>query len=62
MVIKVRESFVSIDECARKQGKQAMITNISRNPVLAATEICMAQEEIRHLSCELARTVLQKAI
>jgi hypothetical protein len=43
---KVRESFESIDKCAWKQGKQATVTNISRNPVLAATEICMAREEI----------------
>ncbi len=62
MANKVRESFESIDECAGKQGKQARITNILRNPVLAATEISMAQEEIRHLRCELVWTVLQKAI
>jgi hypothetical protein len=32
------------------------------NPAMVVMEICMAREEIRHLRCELARTVLQKAI
>jgi hypothetical protein len=32
------------------------------NPAMAAIEIHMAQEEIRHLRRELAWTVLQKAI
>jgi hypothetical protein len=32
------------------------------NPAMAAIEIHMAREEIRRLRCELARTVLQKAI
>jgi hypothetical protein len=41
---KVRESVQAIVECAGKQGKQATIKNISRNPVLAAMEIRMAQE------------------
>jgi hypothetical protein len=35
---------------------------ILMNPAMAAIEICMAREEIRRLRCELARTVLQKAI
>jgi hypothetical protein len=55
---KVRESVEAIVECAGKQGKQATITNISSNPVLAAMEIRMAREEIRCLCCELARVVL----
>jgi hypothetical protein len=59
VAIKVRESFVSIDKCT---GKQASITKILSNLVLVAMEICMAREEIRHLHCELARTVLQEAI
>jgi hypothetical protein len=56
---KVRESVQAIVECA---GKQASITKISSNPVLAAMEICMAREEIRHLRRELVWTVLQKTI
>jgi hypothetical protein len=56
---KVRESVQDIVEFA---GKQASITNISSNPVLAAMEIRMAWKENRRLRCELARTVLQKAI
>jgi hypothetical protein len=43
-------------------GKRATIAKISRNPALAATEICMTREEIRLLRRELAWTVLQKAI
>ena len=52
---KVRE-FVesSIVDCAEKQ---ALITKISSNPVLAAMEIRMAREEIRRLRCELARLI-----
>jgi hypothetical protein len=59
VAIKVKESFVSIDKCAKKQ---ALITKISSNPVLAATETCMAQEEIRRLRRELAQMVLQEAV
>ena len=43
-------------------GKRTTIAKISRNPALAATEICMAREEIRQLCRELAWTVLQKVI
>ncbi len=50
-----RESVQAIVECA---GKHALITKISSTPVLAAMEICMAQEEIRRLHCKLARVVL----
>jgi hypothetical protein len=32
------------------------------NPAMAVMEICMAREKIRRLRCELAWTVLQKAI
>jgi hypothetical protein len=49
----------SIVECA---GNQASITKNLSNPVLAATEIRMAREEIRRLHRELAWTVLQEAI
>jgi hypothetical protein len=56
---KVRESVQAIVECA---GKQASITKISSNPVLAAMEIRMAREEIRRLRCELARVVLFDAM
>ena len=60
---KVRESVQAIVECAGKQaGKQAMITNISSNPVLAAMEIRMAREMIRSLHCELACVVLFDAM
>ncbi len=57
---KVRESVESsIVDCARKQAR---ITKISSNPVLAAIEIRMAREEIRRLHCELARVVLFDAM
>jgi hypothetical protein len=60
---KVRESVQAIVECAGKQaGKQATITNILSNPVLAAMEIRMAREVIRSLHCELARVVLFDAM
>ena len=49
---KVRESVESsIVDCAEKQ---ASTTKISSNPVLVAMKICMAQEEIKGLHCELA--------
>ena len=53
----------AIVECAGKQaGKQATITNILSNPVLAAMEIRMAREVIRSLHCELACVVLFDAM
>ena len=49
---KVRDSVESsIVDCAEKQ---ASTTKISSNPVLVAMKICMAQEEIKGLHCELA--------
>jgi hypothetical protein len=56
---KVQGCIEPVVECS---GKRATIAKISRNPALAATEICMAREEIRCLCRELARPVLQKAI
>jgi hypothetical protein len=56
---KVRQSIESIVECS---GKRATISNISRNPALAATEICTIRDENRHLHCRLALVVLFDAI
>ena len=56
---KRRQSIKPSTGCV---GKQATIQKISMNPAMAAMEIRMAREEIRHLRRELAWTVLQKAI
>ena len=46
----------------REAGEAGYDNKYFVNPVLAAMEICMAQEEIRHLRCELACVVLFDAI
>jgi hypothetical protein len=51
MLSKVRESVESIAKCS---GKQATISNISRNPALAAMEIHTIPDENRCLCCQLA--------
>ncbi len=52
---KVQESIESIVKCS---GKWATIAKISRNPALAATEICTIQDENRHLHHQIACVVL----
>ena len=56
---KIRQSIKPSTGCV---GKRATIQKISMNLAMAVMEIRMAREEIRCLRCELARTVLQKAI